>query len=177
MILKYFIFILLFTYSLLAVTCSVDEKIMYSIAEVEKHPKKPVGYQYLISFNNKEDASFAMNIFPYLFLDNRTVDCLDSYTCADVLYTLYNYNIKNLDCGAFQINTKYHNMDRYEDYFDLKKSYKKACTIVEGHIKNKLSWENIAKYHSKTKKYNEAYKQRLFKVLKKNLKKKRQQNN
>lgn len=144
---------------------------MYSIAQVEKHPRRVIGYQYLISFNNKNDMYMVKNIYPHLFIDNRTIDCKTSYQCADILYNLNNYGITNLDCGTFQINVKYHQMYYYEDYFDLKKSYKKACTIIEGHVKNELSWKNIAKYHSKTKKYNDAYKKRLFKALRENLKK------
>ena len=160
----------IFLIQLNAITCSIDKRIMYSIAQVEKHPKRVVGYQYLISFNNKDDIYMVKNIYPHLFIDNRTLDCENSYQCADILYNLSTYGIRNLDCGTFQINTKYHEMNKFEDYFDLKISYKKACTIVEGHIKKGLTWENIAKYHSKTKKYNEAYKKKLFKVLEKNLK-------
>jgi len=159
-----------------AVKCSIDQRIMYSIAQAEKHPNRVVGYQYLISFNNKDEAIFAAYIFPYLFIDTRTIDCEDSYTCADILYALNNYGINNLDCGTYQINTKYWQMNDYEDYFDLKKSYKKACQIIEYHTKDELSWTNIAKYHSGTPKYNEKYKQRLFKYLKQNMKKDKQKN-
>ena len=120
---------------------------------------------------DKKDAQFAKSIFPYLFIDSRTLDCNDSYTCADVLYTMKMYNINNLDCGTYQINTKYWEMANYEDYFDLQKSYKKACEIIEYHTKDELSWVNIAKYHSKTKKHNKKYKERLFRILKKNMKK------
>lgn len=165
------IFTIFYTYSY-AVKCSIDKRIMYSIAQAEKHQKRVVGYQYLISFNNKEDALMARNIFPFLFIDTRTMDCKDSYTCADVLYSLYNYGINNLDCGTYQINTKYWAMDDFEDYFILEKSFKKACQIIEHHTKKELSWTNIAKYHSGTPKYNERYKQRLFRILKKNMKNK-----
>jgi len=142
---------------------------MYSIAEVEKHPKRKIGYRYLISFNNTQDALFVSYIFPHLFIDNRTIDCIDSYQCADVLYSLINYGINNLDCGAYQINTKYWEMNDFDDYFDLESSFKKACQIIEHHTKKDLSWTNIAKYHSGTPRYNEKYKQKLFKILKKNM--------
>ena len=146
---------------------------MYSIAQVEKHPKRVLGYQYLISFNNKDDAILAASVYPYLFIDTRTMDCEDSYTCADILYNLQMYGINNLDCGTYQINAKYWQMDDFEDYFDLEKSFKRACEIVQYHTKTKLSWTNIAKYHSGTPKYNEKYKQKLFKYLKANMKKKK----
>jgi hypothetical protein len=61
-------------------------------------------------------------------------------------------------------------MPDYKDYFDLEDSYLKACQIIEHHTKKELTWSNIAKYHSGTKKYNDRYKERLFKILKEHIK-------
>ena len=168
---KYLIILLLFTNNINAVQCSIDKRIMYSIAQVEKHNKRVIGYQYLISFNNKNDAYMAKNIYPFLFLDDRTIDCENETQCSDILYNLQTYGIDNLDCGTFQINTKFWNMP-YENYFNLEKSYKKACSIVEFYTKKELNWKNIAKYHSGTKKHNEKYQELLYIALKKNLKNK-----
>jgi len=165
----YFIIILFIPNITSAVQCSIDKRIMYSIAQVEKHNKRVIGYQYLISFNSKNDAYMAKNIYPFLFLDDRTIDCENETLCSDILYNLQTYGINNLDCGTFQINTKFWKMP-YNNYFNLKKSYKKACSIVEFYTKKELTWQNIAKYHSGTRKHNEKYQELIYIVLKKNLK-------
>ena len=167
------LFLVLFSNLLVAdgFECSVDDRIMFAIAKVERHPKTPVGYPFLISINMKKDKVKAKKIqsLKKYFLDSRTLDCNSQEECVGVLHELNNHGITNLDCGAFQLNYKYWKMQRIADYFDTKKSYEKACSIVMSHNKSNWSWENIAKYHSKTKKYNTKYKKYLIATIEKEL--------
>lgn len=158
MVLKLIVIIFLF---LNLSACEVDDLIMYSIAKNERHPKKPIGYPYLISFNNAKDKEKLGKNIQEFFIDNRTIDCLNSKFCIEILDTLIANGIKNLDCGAYQINYLFWKMP-IENYFDIKKSYDKACLIVSSHNQKFWSWENIAKYHSQTPKYNFSYKQKLL---------------
>jgi hypothetical protein len=150
--------------------CKVDDRIMFAIAKIEKHRTTPVGYPFLISINAKKDQKTARKIpsIKKYFLDSRTLDCGSKTECVSVLEKLNQHGITNLDCGAYQINYKYWSM-RKPEYFDIQKSYFKACEIVMSHNRTKWSWENIAKYHSKTKKYNEKYKKYLIATIEKNI--------
>ena len=152
-------------------TCKVDDLIMYNIASIEAHKDLPVGYPYVISINNKIDSRKLQKdpILKDLFIDTRTINCLDQKTCTLALKYLIAQNINNIDCGAFQLNYKYWKMSNMQDYFNLFKSYQKACEIVMYHNKDEWSWENIAKYHSKTKYYNEKYRDNLLSRLEKTL--------
>lgn len=150
--------------------CTVDDRIMFAILEIEKHPQLGIGYPYLISFNNKTDLNKYKTKYDMIKLDNRTIDCYNKENCSNILKELEKkYNINNLDLGAFQINKKYWNM-KLKDYFDLKKSYRKACSIIVGHNKKKWTWSNIANYHSKTNKLNTEYKNKILKNIYKNIK-------
>jgi len=163
-----FVWILLFSFGhLSAEECAVDDRIMFAIATIEKHPKTPVGYPYLISLNSSKDQRKARTnkALEKFFLDKRTIDCNNKETCVEILSILEENGIKNLDLGGFQINYLYWGMESNQDYFNVRKSYEKACIIVTSHNKNKWTWENIAKYHSKTKKYNEAYKKNLLALV------------
>ncbi|WP_294961485.1 hypothetical protein [Sulfurimonas sp.] len=150
--------------------CKVDDNIMYGIATIEKNKHTPVGYPFLISLNSAKDQKSirANDELSYLFLDVRTIDCVNQKNCVSVLKSLKAKGIKNLDLGAFQICQLFWEMPE-ADYFDIKKSYLKACSIVMSHNKKKWSWKNIAKYHSKTKKHNNRYKKELLAAVKKNL--------
>ena len=132
----------------LASECEIPYEVMYAIAKTERHLKREVGYPYLISINRKKDIKKAKRVYGMLFIDNRTIDCLLKEGCIKVARDLIKMGIKNIDLGAFQINYKFY---RYplEDYFDLKKSYKRACSILT-RLKNRYgwSWETIGKYHS-----------------------------
>lgn len=151
--------------------CTVDDRIMYSIASVERHKKTPIGYPYLISLNSKSDQKRVAKDkeLKKFFLDKRTIDCQDTETCIAILDRLESNNIVNVDLGAFQLNYKYWKIPK-SSYFDIKKSYSKACSIVMSHNQNEWTWENIAKYHSKTKKYNNIYKSTLLAIVEKNIK-------
>ena len=164
------VFIFLIAVSPLLAKCKVDDRIMYSIAEIEKHPLMPIGYPYLISLNSKKDYDKLNNNEKNLMLDKRTIDCNDLNTCSKILEELIKKNIKNVDCGAFQINYRYWKRD-FGDYFKLRKSYEIACDIIHKKNVNKWSWVNIAKYHSATPKYNEKYKKRLIASIKRNINK------
>jgi hypothetical protein len=145
--------------------CAVDYSVMFTIAQNERHPKKDIGYPYLISFNNKDDAIKAKNTLKLQseWLDARTIDCKSLSGCKSTLAEINNLFIGNLDLGAFQINQKAFNYSDSSEYFNLKKSYKNACAIVYQHYRDtgKWDWGTIARYHSKTPVYNQAYKRRL----------------
>lgn len=104
-------------------------------------------------FNNKKN------------IDPMVIDCLNSQNCVNILSTLVENNITNLDLGLFQIN--------YESfkyplsvYFDKKQSYNSACKIIQEKIKmnkGKWDWKVLASYHSTTPKWNNNYKQKLIK--------------
>ena len=146
--------------------CKVDDLIMYNIASIEAHKDLPVGYPYIISLNNKKDFYKLKNddLLKDLFLDKRTIHCLSQNVCVLTLKYLIAKNIKNVDCGAFQLNYKFWKIPK-KDYFDVEKSYRKACDIVMFYNKKEWTWENIAKYHSKTKVYNTRYKNNLLAKL------------
>jgi hypothetical protein len=148
--------------------CNVDSSLLKIIAEVEKHNQKEVGYEYLISFNNKRDAKFTKNkIGKKIFLDKRTIDCKNKQLCKKITNFLIKQKITNLDLGAFQINYKYHKME-IEDYFSFKKSYLKACGLLSKLIKNYgYSWRTIARYHSATPEYNYKYLKKISMLNKK----------
>ena len=148
--------------------CNVDDRIMFSIAEIEKHTNRMVGYPYLISFNSKKDiAKLDANIKKF-FIDSRTLDCQDINTCQSLLSILVKNNITNLDCGAYQINYKFWKIP-ITDYFDTKKSYIKACSIIESHNKLNWSWSNVANYHSGTPHLNSKYKALLLSSIQRNI--------
>ena len=148
--------------------CNVDDRIMFSIAEIEKHKDRVVGYPYLISFNSRKDIDKLNIDIKKYFIDSRTIDCQNVDTCKYILSILILNNIKNLDCGAFQINYKFWKIPN-TDYFDIKKSYAKACSIVESHNKLKWSWNNIANYHSGTPHLNRKYKSLLLSSIQRNI--------
>jgi hypothetical protein len=168
---SFFCFAILITPLFGMSTCSVDDRIMFAIASIEKHPTLPVGYPFIISINSRTDQQKARNILMLkkYFLDKRTLDCQSSRMCTKILHELKKRKIINLDCGAYQINYKFWNMED-GDYFNLKKSYYKACEIVMKYNKNKWSWKNIAKFHSKTVKYNNSYKKKLISTIERNMK-------
>lgn len=145
--------------SFLYADCSVDYPIMYVIAKNEKHANRNVGYPYLISFNSEKDASRARQELKLNWLDKRTVDCSDLETCKSNLLEINSMKITNLDLGAYQINQKSFNFEDADEYFVLKNSYENACDIVYSHYleTKKWDWQTIARYHSKTEKFNRIY--------------------
>jgi hypothetical protein len=145
--------------------CGLSHKIIYAIAENERHKKRDVGYPYLISFNNQDDFKMVksdMEELGMIFLDNRTIDCKSKDICAAVTkYLIVNNNIKNLDLGAFQHCYRFYKY-KFENYFDLEKSYLKTCNIVTGYVKKYgFNWESIGRYYNKEEPLNKIYREKL----------------
>lgn len=139
--------------------CSISYEVMYQIAVNEYHPKRAVGYPYLISFNSKEDV---VNPDGFEMLDNRTIDCKSPEMCMAITKVLIKNKITNVDLGAFQINYKHHKSEDLREFFDLNKSYAKACSFVEALVaENGWSWRTLGMYHSKTEKYNKRYVEKI----------------
>lgn len=143
--------------------CIIDYEVLYTIASVESHPKRNIGYPFIISFNNKSDFQRVkkekiLQNLDIEILDNRSIDCKNKDICLSALDLLIKKSIKNLDLGAFQFNFKYVKLDEAKHYFSLKHSYNKACNILM-ELANKYGWsmETLAKYHSYTPKVNEKY--------------------
>lgn len=143
--------------------CIVDYSVMYVVAQNERHSKRDIGYPYLISFNSQNDVAVAKKSAKLNWLDNRTVDCRSTEQCKEDLRKINSLSIENLDLGAFQINQRWFGYEDKEEYFNLRKSYKNACNILLEHYKQtgEWSWKTIARYHSKTQKHNNMYKDRL----------------
>lgn len=157
-----FSFALLLT-SILQAECLVDYSVMYLVANQEMHKKRDIGYPYLISFNNPEDAKKTKNKLDLSWIDERTIDCKDLDRCEESLKLINNLEINNLDLGAYQINQKWYSFENKNEYFNLEKSYNNACKIIYGHYKETgvWDWNTIARYHSKTPQYNEKYAENL----------------
>jgi len=157
---KLFLSIFLLSFSLFASNnkCDIDSSILKIIAKAERHSQKEVGYPFLISFNNKNDAKLVKSqIGKSIFLDSRTIDCKNKKLCKKITNFLIEQKITNLDLGAFQINYEFHKM-KVEKYFSFKESYFKACSFISKLIKNHgYNWRTIAMYHSATPKYNYRY--------------------
>ncbi len=141
--------------------CSIDYGIMRLIAKIERSPKREIGYPYIIAINRKNISlileKLGINKRYYLELDSRSIDCLSMNHCSNILFKLKSNGYNNFDLGAFQLNSKWQHLED-EDYFNLDKSYMKACIYVESLIdKYGYSWETISKYHSFTKKYRDNY--------------------
>lgn len=154
---KFSIYILLI--SALSADCKVDYSIMYVIAQSEKHLNRDVGYPFLISFNDSKDAKKIKKTTSFDWLDTRTIDCHNQEQCEIELQIINQEKIANLDLGAYQINHRWFKYNDKSKYFNLKKSYEQACQIVYSHYSKdkEWNWERIARYHSKTSKYNKRY--------------------
>ena len=153
--------------------CPISYEVLYSIATAESHPKRKVGYPFIISFNNKRDfASFEKSYKKgdYIKLDNRSLDCKNQVKCKEILSHLIKQGATNLDLGAFGFNYRYVTSKDLGFYFRLKDSYLKACDILVN-LKEKYGWslETIAKYHSSTQKYNQRYQNKLLQIYSKNI--------
>ena len=176
-------FSILALFSALNADCLVDYKIMYALADCENHKNRDIGYPYLISFNNKKDAIRVKKKLKLNWLDSRSVDCRNLSTCKRNLKDINSMKITNLDLGAYQINQDIFSYKDKDNYFVLKQSYKNACDIVYKHYREtkEWTWETIARYHSKTPKYNKIYadnlKKNYLKILKKQRKKNEKSNN
>jgi hypothetical protein len=145
--------------------CPFDYGLLRLIATAERHAKRDIGYPYLISFNNPEDSGqITPDIYNYIKLDNRTIDCLNYENCIHIANTLLEKQIYNIDFGGFQLNYRFNKIET-NLFFEIEGSYRRACNNLVTLVNNYgYSWETIAKYHSFTKKHNIKYQ-----VLLKNL--------
>ncbi|RDU55068.1 hypothetical protein CQA49_00885 [Helicobacter sp. MIT 00-7814] len=141
--------------------CQIHDDVLFGIATIEGHPKRDLGYPYIISFNKKSDIYKLTEDDRWFSIDSRTIDCLDTDRCLAVYSEIRDLGIKDIDLGAFQINPRFWQYNP-EEYFDFEKSKQRACEILTK-IKDRhgWSWESIAKYHSKKKENNLAYQKRL----------------
>ena len=147
------------------IKCGLSYDLMEVIAKVEGTSKREVGYPYIISFNNPIDYKEVLKGKDFKYINSRTLDCKNLSNCVNILKTLENKKIRNLDLGAFQMNYIYHKFDRKE-YFILERSYERACSFLESLIaKHGYSWETVARYHSATPAHNLKYRKKISKVL------------
>jgi len=146
--------------------CKVDYALMYTIATAERQKNKDIGYPYLISFNNRQDAKKAKKHIQLNWLNSRTVDCSNLDNCKRKLSLINNLGINNLDLGAFQHNQKWFNYKNKENYFVLINNYNKTKKILCDlyHENKRWDWNTIAKYHSRTPSLNKEYAKNLKKI-------------
>lgn len=157
--------------------CKIHSDVLTAIAAIEGHPKREVGYPYIISFNKNSDMQKLKKDERWFALDKRTIDCTSLENCISVYDELKQLKVTNIDLGPFQINPMFFKYDS-SVYFTLEESKQKACEILT-EIKNTKgwSWESLARYHSSTKKHNQAYQNRLKQYVanKQNTKQQQQQ--
>lgn len=151
--------------------CRLSHASMVLLAKVEKHPRRKLGYPYLISFNNKKDAKKVWNKYKDFFIKKhgvgRTIDCLSEDMCLLLLNEFLSIGIKNLDLGSFQINYKYHRISQ-PHYFRVAESYEYACAYAQIFVdKYGSTFKSLAMYHSKTPKYRNKYARRMYDEYKK----------
>ena len=144
--------------------CPIEYSILYSIASVERHPKRSIGYPYIISFNKQIPKKLKIKLtkLGLKSLDGRSYDCKNMRLCVESARTIVGAGYENIDLGPFQINYMFYK-DNFFKYFSLKESYKKACSILTNLIeKYGYTWETIAKYHSFKKDKNLKYLKKLI---------------
>lgn len=147
------------------IKCSLSYDLMEIIATVERHHKRPVGYPFLISFNESVDYKKILTLHDFIYIDNRTLDCKNRNNCVKILNYLVSKKIEDLDLGAFQLNYVYHKFNKNE-YFTLENSYQRACNFLEGLVKKHgYSWQTIARYHSSTPSHNLKYQKLIADVI------------
>lgn len=165
--LRLFVFFLSFSSILFASDkekiCTIKDTVILAVLEAESHPKRDIGYQYLVSFNNNNEAKLVKNYLPELFIDSRVIDCKDMQTCVLLTKKLLEIGINNLDLGAFQINSYWHKKEKIEEYFSYSKSYDTACNYLEKMVdKHGYNWFAIASYNSQTPGSNVKYQRKLI---------------
>lgn len=170
---------------ILQVECGLSHESMVLIAKTERHPKRNLGYPYLISFNNLSEAKAIYPVYKDFFIPNkgidRTIDCKNEEICVDILNDLIGRGITNLDLGGFQVNYKMHK-DGFSDYYNnhheplskqeffrLAESYEYACAYAEKHVERwGPTFKALAMYHSKNPKHRDVYAKRMYDEYKKN---------
>lgn len=140
-------------------SCQITYKMLYVIAKNERHPKREVGYPYLISFNNINDSRHLNPGDKKMMLDKRTMDCKSSSHCSYVASYLIKKGVKNMDIGPFQICYRFHNDKlQLEQFFSLRDSFMFAKKFSEQNTKKHgCTWKALARYHSATPVYNKKY--------------------
>jgi hypothetical protein len=139
--------------------CQIDYKMMWSIAQNEKHKNRDTGYPYLISFNKKQQRFLLRKEHRQLLLDNRTLDCKSKELCVEIADYLIKMGVRNMDLGAFQVCYMYHGDNMPLDkFFDLNESYKFAYSFVKRLVnQHGCTWQALARYHSATPTHNSRY--------------------
>lgn len=143
--------------------CPYDKKVIYSILMNERSPYRRLGYEHIISFNNTLDAKKVKSNseLKKYFLNSMTMDCNNTDNCIRITSYLLKNGIKNLDLGAFQINTKSHSLP-LTTYFDYQKSYMFTCDYLKKNVDlYGFNWFAVASHHSRTPEYNEDYQEKL----------------
>lgn len=141
--------------------CTVAYEVMYQIALNEYHPKRKVGYPFIIGFN-KGMKVIAPN--GTMLLDSKTVDCKNKDLCVETVQLLIENNITNIDLGAFQINYKEHPKKDIGNYFDLNWSYGYACSYIEKlTARFGWSWKTLGMYHNMKDEFNKPYVEKIQK--------------
>ena len=144
--------------------CSIDYKMMWSIADNEHHNKRDVGYPYLISFNKQSDRLKLKPEHRRLMLDKRTLDCRNQSLCTEIAsYMISTKRVTNMDMGPFQVCYKFHGKKMaLHNFFSLKESFVYAKSFAQSLVnRHGCSWQALARYHSATPKYNTRYARRL----------------
>ena len=156
------VFFLIFTYSY-SKECKISYKMMWSVAHNERHPKRDVGYPFLISFNKKAQRFNLTKEHQQMMLDDRTLDCKNQKLCTFIASYLIQKGVNNIDMGPFQICYYYHGKKMpLESFFSLNDSYLFASTWIKSLVKQHgCTWQALARYHSGTKKLNTSYARRL----------------
>lgn len=161
------------------VRCLLSHESMVLIAKTEKHPKRRLGYPYLISFNIDKQASRVYKRYKELFIPNkgvdRSIDCKSEEICVAILDDLIKRGITNLDLGPYQVNYKVHKKgftDYYkrrhapmskEEFFRIPESYEYACSYAYNFVERwGDSFKSLAMYHSKTPKHRNKYAKRMY---------------
>jgi hypothetical protein len=153
------IFLLIFPFVLFGGDCVVNYKMLYAIAQNERHKKRDIGYPYLISFNHKNDRFKLKTEHRKWMLDNRTLDCRSQKLCTEVASYLLAQGVRNMDMGPFQICYKFHGKKMpLENFFKLNESFAFAKDYTRKLVdRYGCTWEALARYHSGTKKLNLRY--------------------
>ena len=148
--------------------CNVDFKVLRVIAKAERSYERPLWYPYIISFNNYNSNKILSKKYKYIKLDrqNRVIDCLNTLNCVNILKSIISKGENNIDVGNYQFNYIYFKFP-HSDYFNNEDSFLHACNRVQELFDQYgVSWKTVAKYHSKTPKYNKKYQKTIFKILK-----------
>jgi hypothetical protein len=140
--------------------CTVPNIIIKTVQITENE----ISYPYLIRANSKLDL-FNTIVERYTYnktKDKNVIDCINKDNCISIANSLIENKIINIDLGLHQINYDSYQKPIYR-YFDTVESAKSACEVIEDKTKKGWTWEDLAKYYSKTPSLNKIYKEKLIK--------------